>query len=704
MYGKKTGGSALLLALMLFAGSLSAQTVGTPAPFITDTSAGGVASVIWPNGVSARRSIVTICAQVQVNGVTQTRACKTKTGAWVLTTPPAPPPVPPPAPPPPPPAPVVPPVAIATADCDGFICTLDGSASTNAIKWEWRYNGYPVEYTGEIYVYKAPNTNVITRTRILRVTGATGLTAEDTVSFTTEAVIPTPPPDTVIPPSPGQLRFPEPPRDSVDTTYPTLTGSTINVASGGNLQTAINSAACGDEIVLAAGATFTGNFILPDKGCSSYIVIRTGGTLPAVGTRVTPTTAATHNYPKILAPGGNLSPIETAQSAGYYRLVGLEVTALSGVTSLNAMVRIHAATMTQLSHVPHHIVLDRMYIHGHSTMTLTRCVMGNALYMAVINSWLTDCHSNGGDSQAFAAWHSPGPFRLENNYLAGAGENVIFGGADVTIAGLIPSDIIIRRNHFQKPPGWQSLWTSKNLLEFKSAQRVIVEGNVFENNWVGGQSGHGHNWKSTVQNPPDTAVTKDVNFQYNFTWKSACGIKISADPVTASAGRTERIRIAHNAFANIGDSTYTGCGALFQPQYDVVDLVIEYNTGWAPNSLLTLYGLPAMERFIFRGNIGQPGAFGVKGGGVSEGIASLNTYAPGWVFTGNVIIGGVASRYPLGNFFPTTRTTAGLVTTDGKFWTLTSSSPYLTSGPNGTRPGVDMNTLQAKIAGVVVSP
>ena len=45
---------------------------------------------------------------------------------------------------------------------------------------------------------------------------------------------------------------------------------------------------------------------------------------------------------------------------------------------------------------------------------------------------------------------SPYPFKIVNNYLEGAGENVMFGGADPRIKNLVPSDIEIRRNHFFK--------------------------------------------------------------------------------------------------------------------------------------------------------------------------------------------------------------------------------------------------------------
>ncbi len=46
-------------------------------------------------------------------------------------------------------------------------------------------------------------------------------------------------------------------------------GSIIAVNAGGNLQSALDNARCGDVIELQAGATFTGPFLVPAKNCDS---------------------------------------------------------------------------------------------------------------------------------------------------------------------------------------------------------------------------------------------------------------------------------------------------------------------------------------------------------------------------------------------------------------------------------------------------
>src|SRR5215208_3026792 len=102
---------------------------------------------------------------------------------------------------------------------------------------------------------------------------------------------------------------PEPPRVFIETTYPPTPVRTINVPAGGNLQSALNQALPGDEIVLQAGAVYLApgdGFILPPKSnaASQWIIIRSSNLagLPAAGARVTPSNSPA--MPKIYAQNG----------------------------------------------------------------------------------------------------------------------------------------------------------------------------------------------------------------------------------------------------------------------------------------------------------------------------------------------------------------------------------------------------------------
>src|SRR5579859_2068754 len=79
-------------------------------------------------------------------------------------------------------------------------------------------------------------------------------------------------------------------------------GKTWMVHSGESLEPILGKAACGDVIQLQAGASFSGNVVVPAKNCddSHWIILRTSApdaSLPAEGTRLTPCYAGTASLP-----------------------------------------------------------------------------------------------------------------------------------------------------------------------------------------------------------------------------------------------------------------------------------------------------------------------------------------------------------------------------------------------------------------------
>ena len=174
------------------------------------------------------------------------------------------------------------------------------------------------------------------------------------------------------------------------------------------------------------------------------------------------------------------------------------------------------------------------------------------------------------DAQAHRGLERPGPFKIVNNYLEGAGENVMFGGADPTIPDLVPSDIEIRRNHFFKPlvlgagdPSYAGThWAVKNLLELKNAQRVLIDGNVFENNWADAQNGFAILF--TVRNQDGTApwsVVEDVTFTNNIVRHGGGGVNDARQATTNHPSQqTQRILIRNNLFEDIDAARWGGSG------------------------------------------------------------------------------------------------------------------------------------------------
>src|SRR5262245_45501500 len=262
--------------------------------------------------------------------------------------------------------------------------------------------------------------------------------------------------------------------------------ATVRVADGGDLQLALTNARPGDIVELAAGATFTGNFTLPAKdGSTAVIVVRSAVNGDAVSGRVTPEQAAA--FAKIRSPNSQPA-VQTAPGTHHWRLELIEIVG-SGLTDLVALGN-GTSAQSAASSVPHDLTIDRCYIHGDAAAGVKRCIALNSASNVVSNSYVADCKASGQDAQAIAGWNGPGPFTIENNYLEGSGENVLFGGADPAIQNLVPADITIRNNLIAKPTDWrQSRWQIKNLLELKNARRVTIERNMIEHNWEAAQSG-----------------------------------------------------------------------------------------------------------------------------------------------------------------------------------------------------------------------
>jgi len=541
----------------------------------------------------------------------------------------------------------------------------------------------------------------------------------------TPPTAPTPPPTDVTPGSDVGATAPELPRSEVsDARFVGAGGRTIRVASGGDLQGALNDAQPGDQIVLAAGASYYGNFVLPAKAtsnpCSAWTMITTETSLPSEGVRATPSNAG--SFAKIITPNYDAA-LKTDRASSCWRIVGVELTVSPDFGGIQyGLIFMGDGYARSLSEVPQGIVLDRTYIHGQSSTNAQRCVALNSARSAIINSWVSDCHGRGFDSQAIAGWNGPGPYLIENNFIAGAGENIMFGGSDPNIPNLSPSDITIRRNHVWKDPSWKGAWTVKNLFELKHAKRVLAEGNVFENNWTDGQSGMAIVFKTLSDNASAPwTQTADVTFRYNIVRNSPRGFNLQG--MEGSVGSpVARVRMEQNLYAEIGRFNGTEAGGwLNLITHNPSDVVLRHNTmvhNGAAGSLstagasgaglaLTLdYGEGQARRFGVDDNIfTNPNGYATHYSSMAVGTASIAAFAGNsWSFNRNVAAGVdplFAPLHPSTSFYPSTVAAVGFVNAAGGDYRLSPSSPYKGKGEGGTDPGVDFDELARRTAGVV---
>ncbi len=419
------------------------------------------------------------------------------------------------------------------------------------------------------------------------------------------------------------------------------------VHSGEPIEPVLKGASCGDIVQLQSGGTFSG-LELPSKNCDDahWIVIRTSApdsSLPPEGTRLTPCFAGVASLagrpPWHCASTGNVlakiefkgkggsGPITFAAGANHYRLLGLEVTRALSTACVHNLV--------QFDGPADHVVFDRLWMHGTAQDETVRGIMlGPSRYVAVVDSFFSDFHcvaKSGAcvDTQAIAGGlgdNPMGPYKIENNFLEAAGENVLFGGGAATMT---PQDIEIRHNHLFRPNEWKigdphfvgghdgNPFIVKNCFELKNAQRVLVEGNVMENSW-GGFSQTGFAILLTPKNQgnrcPLCRVT-DIIIRFNKIAHMGSGMQIGNGLSDSGGASTDggRYSIHDVTFEDIRGAASGGYGAFAQisaagpPLHDVK---LDHLTGFAPHSLFILgvrTSIPKIANFVFTNNIVSTG-------------------------------------------------------------------------------------------------
>jgi len=507
-------------------------------------------------------------------------------------------------------------------------------------------------------------------------------------------------------PPPPPAGTPQLPMVILDTTYAApVGGAKWRPLTSTEFQNALNSAALGDVIELQAETIYTGPFTLPNKTTGTgWIYVRSSAyaSLPAPGTRVGPSHASL--MPKLVIAANQSGAIRTATQAHHYRFVGIEFQP-TGSPAFD-LLALGSGSETSEASLPHNIVIDRCYVHGLAGQPAKRGIALNGKFLAVIDSYLADFKDQTQDTQAILGWNGPGPFKIVNNYLEATGENMMFGGGDPSISNLVPSDIEIRNNHFFKPTSWRGVWAAvKNNFELKNARRLLVEGNIFENNWLAAQNG----WavQLTVRNQ-DGACTwctiEDVTFRKNIVRHASGGLNILSTDDPNVSQNMKRVLIQDNLFDDINGTNWGSTGRLFQilgfvANKGSVDLNFDHNTGFQQENLSFADGV-SHTNFVFTNNLAPRGAngSGFTGSGTSQGISTLNTYFPGYVFLKNAIIGANASVYPADNFFPVSISDVGFVNDTGGDYHLSASSPYKNAGTDGRDVGADIDALNVATA------
>lgn len=533
---------------------------------------------------------------------------------------------------------------------------------------------------------------------------SSGATGSIVVAVSAGPVLQAPPPASA-PPSGALPSFvtPQLPSVAVIADLPSAPSRSFRIAAGdaAGLQAALNSAVGGDEIVLADGGVYSGAFHLPNRAGGGTVVVRSNTVPVSPHTRITPSTSAslatlvtTSVFPALAADDG----------AHGWRVIGVRMRLADGVVDNYGIVTLGGGSATAASQFPHDVVLDRVAIIGSTNGSTSRCLSLNGNALAVIDSWLAECHASGRDAQAVASWSSTGPLLIENNHLEGSGQAILLGGSDPLIAGVIPSDVTIRRNHLYKPMSWAGRWTVKAAFEIKNAKRVLFESNVIENHWADAQVGFAILMQAVTQDgrAPWSTIA-DVTLRANVIRNSRSGVNILSRVTSGTASvpnGSRRIVLHDNSFENVGvDPVSGGTGRYVQLLEDLQDVTLIQNTFFGPGAANAVMFDGSLDaRLVLANNVFGLSTYGILGSGFGEGVSSLTHFAPGAVVSGNVFAGIAERSYPAGNAFPSTLTALDFVGAATGNYGLLSSLPF--SVLNGARTGVDGGMVTAETSGV----
>ena len=458
---------------------------------------------------------------------------------------------------------------------------------------------------------------------------------------------------------------------------PTLAGAaTRTVNAGGDLQAALNAAQPGDEVVVAAGARFTGMFQLPVKPFGPVITIRSSQVLPA--RRLTPADAP---LLPVIASGGAMSAL-TATGTSNWRLDGLQFE--STTTGEGNIIDLQDATA---------ITMDRLLIVA-GPAGQKRAIKGNGRQITLTRSHIANIWRAGQDSQAFCAWDGAGPYTVTDNYLEAASENVMFGGANSLAPDRVPADILVEGNHFSKRLEWRGQRKAvKNLFELKSAKRVTVRNNLFEHNWTDAQSGTAIVF--TVRNDEGGApwsVIEDVLFEKNIIRDTEGIFNVLGYNDGDPSGRTTRITIK--------DNLAIGTGFFLLAGGEVGTLTLDHNTVDQGGNFVTLYtgevwpagtasrrpAQFAVESLTITNMLANHNEYGVFG--ESIGTSALVAMTRSYQWTHNVLAGGGGHTYPPVTWQPTVAAHRAQFNAD---YSLVASSTYRGAGSDGRQLGASVS-------------
>ena len=324
-------------------------------------------------------------------------------------------------------------------------------------------------------------------------------------------------------------------------------------------------------------------------------------------------------------------------------------------------------------------------------------------------------------------------------------------GARKIAWGLVPADITITQNVVYKSPVWNpanSGWDHitrdvKNLIEAKYGVRWLINGNIFQHVWNGGQ-GAGFNINSSDQNGDcPWCVTQDVTLsnnifqdlyqvggiipaqsysgpapgplarvliQNNLFWPATSGTLLTfasyivngGDPPAGTRNGADSVQIIHNVLLGPGANTHLGGSVGDGMPENYTNLVIQDNLTefdqyrWLNQCITGFDGTACINSTINTGHTATIATNAIINTGAVNGGQGVqdSTLAARY---GSLILSAIVDSYSAAGFV-----NYSAINADYHNFGLTAASPFHLLASDGTDPGVNLAQLDAAL--VMIGP
>ena len=356
-------------------------------------------------------------------------------------------------------------------------------------------------------------------------------------------------------------------------------------------------------------------------------------------------------------------------------------------------------------------------------------IMNDGYKVALISSWLgnifTRCIPGQGcftDSNGVYSLNGKGAHVYNNSYIEASSENIIYGGDNTTVDGGVPTNFEARRCYFFKRPSWKPnptpLYNVKNLIEFKYGRRIYIEGNVFENHWLGADGGQSH--AININSLPETlcpwVISEDIVFENNKVIEIPGGTLLAKSNGTGAAGYNPRssqnIRFKNVLFDKFHAAGYKELFIANGAEGIYLDHVTQIDTGLTADRLMQFattnnYRMQVTNSIIGLGTDYQIfSSYGFGRCALNYGTGGVNINSPCnqdgiWAMDKNVFVKYNANAFlnpPANNFETLNFTSVGFTDLANGNYTLTAASPYKNQATDGTDIGINVPVLNQRTA------